>query len=153
MNQTDNILTAEDMQLLTAARMIVQGFAMLIGNRQPNVGGMQIQPTIPATASATAEKAEAKPKTEAKPKPQPKPEAAEPKQAEEPTQKAEAPADKAIKRADVERAMAAKIKALAAQGNGPGAIGKLFPKFHGAQCVSDLTEADYPAFLEELAKL
>ena len=47
--------------------------------------------------------------------------------------------------------MGAKIKELARKGEGPDAIGAVFPKFHNAQCISDLDVTDYPAFLEELA--
>lgn len=68
-------------------------------------------------------------------------------------QPVETPGGKPITRDEVQRAMAAKIKAITAQGGGPGVVGELFPKFHGAQCLSDLTEADYPAFLAELSKL
>ena len=66
---------------------------------------------------------------------------------------APAEAGKPVTRKDVERAMGAKIKELARKGEGPDAIGAVFPKFHNAQCISDLDVTDYPAFLEELAKL
>lgn len=63
------------------------------------------------------------------------------------------PPAKRITKDDVQRAMAVKVKQLAAKGKEVTLIGTLFPQFHGAQCVSDLTEADYPVFLDELAKL
>ena len=65
----------------------------------------------------------------------------------------EAPGARKITRSDLERAMAAKIKELSSKGEGPDAIGALFPKFHNAQCITDLETTDYPAFLEELAKI
>ena len=60
---------------------------------------------------------------------------------------------KQVTRTDVQRAMAAKIKELSARGTSPDVVGQLFPRFHGAACVSDLKAEDYPTFLEELAKL
>ena len=160
MNQNENMLTAEDRQFLTAGRLIAQGLAILLGNSKVITGDVSyIEQPIPVTESKTARtKAEVDERKAEPEKPkavvsQDKPKAADAATADTPAAKTEAPDGKAVKRSDVERAMAAKIKALAAQGNGPGAIGQLFPKFHGAQCVSDLTEADYPAFLEELSKL
>mgnify|MGYP007070034259 CR=1 FL=1 len=47
----------------------------------------------------------------------------------------------------------AKGRELTAKGCSPDVVGQLLPKFHGAGCVSDLKADDYPAFLEELAKL
>ena len=159
MNQTENMLTAEDRQVLTAWRLIGQGIAILLKTPNTIMGDTpeipQSIPTVESKAAPTkaeADKPQAEPEKTKATEGQDKTKAAEPA-ADTPAAKAEAPDGKTIKRSDVERAMAAKIKALAAQGNGPGAIGQLFPKFHGAQCVSDLTDADYPAFLEELSKL
>ena len=152
MNQTENMLTAEDRQILTAWRLIGKGIAILLGNTKIMDGALAVPQSTPASGSKAASP-KAEPETPKAVVSQDKPKAADAATADTPAAKTEAPDGKAVKRSDVERAMAAKIKALAAQGNGPGAIGQLFPKFHGAQCVSDLTEADYPAFLEELSKL
>ena len=160
MNQTENMLTAEDRLFLTAGRLIAQGLAILLGNPNAITGTVpEIRLTTPAAESKaeTAKTELAKPKAEPE-KPaaavnQDKPKAEDKTKADASQEKTETSDAKKISRSDLERAMAAKVKALAAQGSGPAAIGQLFPKFHGAQCVSDLTEADYPAFLEELSKL
>lgn len=164
MNQTQNSLSMPENQCVEGLRMMLQGMAMVFGTMAESIGGVPDFPTqtagrtpenpVPpngkvseANASAVQEKPKAAQSAAASKKPTA---ATSPEQVASPKA---APGGKSITRTDVERAMAAKIKAMAAQGKGPGVIGQLFPKFHGAQCVSDLTAADYPAFLEELNQL
>lgn len=165
MNQTQNSFTAPENQCVEGLRMMLQGMAMVFGTMAESIGGVpdysvqtvgraienQMPPGNSQATEANTSAAQEKPKatqnaaTPKETKVSPIPEQAAPPK--------DTPGGKPISRTDVERAMAAKIKAMAAQGKGPGVIGQLFPKFHGAQCVSDLTVADYPAFLEELNQL
>lgn len=77
---------------------------------------------------------------------------ATPEEAKPVTPAAEDNGGKKITRKDLQRAMGMKIKALAAKGGNPDAIGELFPKF-GAKCISELDEGKYAAFLEALNAL
>lgn len=165
MNQTQNSLSIPENQCVEGLRMMLQGMAMVFGTMAESIGGVpdfpaqtagchpenQMSPGNNKATEANTSAAREKPKAAQNAvSPQETKAAPPPEQAEPPK---ETTGGKPISRTDVERAMAAKIKAMAAQGKGPGVIGQLFPKFHGAQCVSDLTAADYPAFLEELNQL
>lgn len=139
---TSKNIQAQESQYVEGVRMLFKGLSMMFGTVADGMEGGN--PAV-QTATVTAPKAE----TPAVPSAAP----IAPAQAET---KAPAPAEtggKPITRTDVQRAMAAKIKELSAKGSSPDAVGTLFPRFHGASCVSDLTADDYPAFLEELAKL
>ena len=148
-------MTDSEMQCVEGFRMMLQGMSMVFGTMAGSLGDKGL--TVPATADKPGR--EANPDTAGKP-------TAETVKATAPAQaetNAPAPAEtkaetsasegKPVTRKDVERAMGAKIKELARKGEGPDAIGAVFPKFYNAQCISDLDVTDYPAFLEELAKL
>lgn len=154
MNNTVN-MTGSEMQCVEGFRMMLQGMSLVFGTMAGSLGNTAI--TIPAEADKPAK--EASPEMAAKPTTETV-KAAAPAQAEtnapapaETKAETSVPEGKPVTRKDVERAMGAKIKELARKGEGPDAIGAVFPKFHNAQCISDLDVTDYPAFLEELAKL
>ena len=141
---TSKNIQAQESQYVEGVRMLFKGLSMMFGTVADGMEGGA--PEAPAANEAVPQ---AKADSPAAPK--------APAQAET---KAPAPAEtaantegKKITRTDVQRAMAAKIKELAGKGSSPDAIGTLFPQFHDASCVSDLTADDYPAFLAELAKL
>lgn len=135
---TSKNIQAQESQYVEGVRMLFKGLSMMFGTV---ADGMEAG--VPAAQAVDTSVPHATPTA--------------PVQAET---KAPAPAEtavnaegKKITRTDVQRAMAAKIKELSAKGSSPDAVGTLFPQFHGASCVSDLTADDYPAFLAELAKL
>lgn len=135
---TSKNIQAQESQYVEGVRMLFKGLSMMFGTV---ADGMEVG--VPAARAVDTSVPHATPTA--------------PAQAET---KAPAPAEtaanaegKKITRTDVQRAMAAKIKELSAKGSSPDAVGTLFPQFHGASCVSDLTADDYPAFLAELAKL
>ena len=135
---TSKNIQAQESQYVEGVRMLFKGLSMMFGTV---ADGMEAG--VPAARAVDTSVPHATPTA--------------PAQAET---KAPAPAEtaanaegKKITRTDVQRAMAAKIKELSAKGSSPDAVGTLFPQFHGASCVSDLTADDYPAFLAELAKL
>ena len=148
-------MTDSEMQCVEGFRMMLQGMSMVFGTMAGSLGDKGL--TVPATADKPG--GEANPDTAGKPTAETV-KAKAPAQAETnapapaaTTAESSAPEGKPVTRKDVERAMGAKIKELARKGEGPDAIGAVFPKFHNAQCISDLDVTDYPAFLEELAKL
>lgn len=154
MNNTVN-MTGREKQCVEGFRMMLQGMSLVFGTMADSLENNAV--TVPTAAD--------KPVKEASPVMSTKPtvnnvKAAAPVQAEtsapapaETKAETSVPEGKPVIRKDVERAMGAKIKELARKGEGPDAIGAIFPKFHNAQCISDLDVTDYPAFLEELAKL
>ena len=141
---TTKYIQSQETQYVEGVRRLFKGLSMMFGTVADGMEG---------GAPEASEAGEPVPQAKADP-----PAASKaPAQAET---KAPAPAEteavtegKKITRTDVQRAMAAKIKELASKGSSPDAIGTVFPMFHGASCVSDLTADDYPAFLAELAKL
>lgn len=154
MNNTVN-MTGSEMQCVEGFRMMLQGMSLVFGTMAGSLGNSGIN----APAEADKPVKEACPEVAAKPTTETV-KAAAPAQAEtnapapaETKAETGVPEGKPVTRKDVERAMGAKIKELARKGEGPDAIGAVFPKFHNAQCISDLDVTDYPAFLEELAKL
>ena len=148
-------MTNSEMQCVEGFRMMLQGMSMVFGTMAGSLGDKGH--TVPMAADKPGR--EADPDTAGKPTEETV-KATAPAQAETnapapaaTTTESGAPDSKPVTRKDVERAMGAKIKELARKGEGPDAIGAVFPKFHNAQCISDLDVTDYPAFLEELAKL
>lgn len=138
-------MTADDKQCLEFFRMFCKGasvFAGLVADMTGDDGG---------GSAAVADTAQAETKDPAPAEPT----APAPAETKAPAQAETAANDggQRITRTDVQRAMAAKVRELAAKGSSPDVVGQLLPKFHGAGCVSDLKAEDYPAFLEELAKL
>jgi len=138
-------MTADDKQCLEFFRMFCKGasvFAGLVADMTGDGGG---------GSAAVADTAQAETKDPAPAEPT----APAPAETKAPAQAETAANDggQRITRTDVQRAMAAKVRELAAKGSSPDVVGQLLPKFHGAGCVSDLKAEDYPAFLEELAKL
>ena len=143
---TSKNIQAQESQYVEGVRMLFKGLSMMFGTV---ADGMEA--SVPAAQAVSPAGPQASDKADSPAAP------TAPAQAET---KAPAPAEtaanaegKKITRTDVQRAMAAKIKELSAKGSSPDAVGTLFPQFHGASCVSDLTADDYPAFLAELAKL
>lgn len=142
---TSKNIQAQESQYVEGVRMLFKGLSMMFGTVAEGMEGGAPTTQVESKAAPAAPKAE----------PTVAPTAAPTAPAPAET-KAPAPAEtggKPITRTDVQRAMAAKIKELSAKGSSPDAVGTLFPQFHGASCVSDLTADDYPAFLAELAKL
>lgn len=146
-------MTADDKQCLEFFRMFCKGasvFAGLVADMTGDDGGGSAAVTDTAQAEPTAPaQAETKDQAPAKPTAPAQAETKAPAEAET----AANDGGQRITRTDVQRAMAAKVRELAAKGSSPDVVGQLLPKFHGAGCVSDLKAEDYPAFLEELAKL
>lgn len=137
-------MTADDKQCLEFFRMFCKGasvFAGLVADMTEDGGTDE-----PAAVADNAVKTEQAPAAPTAPAP------AETK-APAPAETAASTSGPKITRTDVQRAMAAKVRELTAKGSSPEVVGQLLPRFHGAGCVSDLKADDYPAFLEELAKL
>ena len=173
MNESKNIQT-QTAVYAQGAELVARGLAMIFGTvadtlsgvtdgmkftPSPNAGDLENQAeqrihpdqiTMPdSSVNPGTEVDQAEDEAEAQAEPPAKPET----KPETPAAPSTNPPAKHITKDDVQRAMAVKVKQLAAKGKEVTLIGTLFPQFHGAQCVSDLTEADYPAFLDELAKL
>lgn len=147
-------------QCAQGIQLMMQGMAMVFGSVAESMGSVKPSAAPTAVDEARVPKpAPAAPKAETTNAIKDKAaESAKPAKAEEPAKPENAPAadsntGKPITRPDVERAMGAKIMELAQSGRGPEAVGQLFPLFHNAECISDLTVDDYPGFLAELAKL
>ena len=141
---TSKNIQAQETQYVEGVRMLFKGLSMMFGTVADGMEGGA--PTAP-------EAGDPGPQAKADPPAAPKAPAPAETKAPAPAETVAEPEGKKLTRTDVQRAMAAKIKELSAKGSSPDAVGTLFPMFHGATCVSDLTADDYPAFLAELAKL
>ena len=141
---TSKNIQAQESQYVEGVRMLFKGLSMMFGTVAEGMEGGA--PEAPA-ANEAVQQAKADPPAAPKTPAQAETKAPAPAETEAVTE------GKKITRTDVQRAMAAKIKELSAKGSSPDAVGTLFPQFHGASCVSDLTADDYQAFLAELAKL
>ena len=142
-----NEISSNEAKCVEGFRMMLQGMSMVFGTMASSLENGQAE--MPELAKRMTGKTA--PAKAAAPVPQEKAEVTPEKKVE-----ASDPVDtggEEISRSDVERAMGAKIKELAKAGKSPEVVGKLFPMFHNAQCVSDLKKADYPLFLTELAKI